>query len=164
MILSALLLALLLGGLYSFVSLSSANTWLRHTDEVRVKVALLGATLLDAETGLRGYLFTGKTSFLAPYDGAREKWRRQLDEVRALTSDNPEQQARLHTLEAVIAAEFGGFSRERAETEHERAQRTPLPLLLEHKETMDKARVLLADMESAEVRLDRAREREATRR
>ena len=72
MIFSALLFALLLGGVYSFVSLSSANRWLRHTDEVRVNVALLRAMLLDAETGLRGYLITGSPSFLEPYDKARD--------------------------------------------------------------------------------------------
>ena len=62
----AILLVLLGASVYSFVSLSSSNRWLRHTDEVRVRVALLSATLLDAETGLRGYLFTGKDSFLTP--------------------------------------------------------------------------------------------------
>ena len=79
----AILFALLGGGVYSFVSLSNANRWLRHTDEVRVQVALLAGTLLDAETGLRGYLFTGADSFLAPYDRARARWQPQLDEVRA---------------------------------------------------------------------------------
>ena len=114
------MLVLLLGGAYSFVSLSSANTWLRHTDEVRVKIALLRGTLLDAETGLRGYLLTGEPPFLDPYDHARSSWRAQLNEVRALTADNPEQQARLHDLEAVITGEFGGFSDERAAQELER--------------------------------------------
>ena len=90
----AILFALLGGGVYSFVSLSNANRWLRHTDEVRVKVALLRGTLLDSETGRRGYLFTDTDSFLAPYEQARGRWREQLEEVRRLTADNPEQQAR----------------------------------------------------------------------
>jgi signal transduction histidine kinase/CHASE3 domain sensor protein len=158
----AILFALLGGGVYSFVSLSNANRWLRHTDEVRVRVALLAGTLLDAETGLRGYLFTGTDSFLAPYDQARARWQQQLDEVRRLTYDNPDQQARLHGLETLINEDFGGFSRSRAAAERDRAGREPLALLMEHKRTMDAARVLLAGMETEEARVDRLRERDAT--
>src|SRR6478735_7420956 len=143
MIFGALLFALLLGGVYSFVSLSSANRWLRHTDEVRVNVALLRAMLLDAETGLRGYLITGSPSFLEPYDKARDDWRHQLAEVRRLTSDNPEQQGRLRALERVIGDELSGFDAARATRERERAAQDSLALLREHKQTMDSARVLL---------------------
>src|SRR5262245_29270203 len=102
MISSAILLALLLAAVYSFSSLASANKWLHHTDEVRVNIALLRATLLDAETGLRGYLFTGATDFLRPYERGRIEWRQQLDQVRRLTADNPEQQGRLQVLERVV--------------------------------------------------------------
>jgi signal transduction histidine kinase/CHASE3 domain sensor protein len=158
----ALLFALLGGGVYSFVSLSNSNRWLRHTDEVRVNIALLAGTLLDAETGLRGYLLTGSDSFLAPYDQARARWPAQLDEVRRLTSDNPDQQARLRALEALINDDFGGFAASRAVAERDRALREPLAMLMRDKRTMDTARMLLAGMESEETRLDRLRERDAT--
>ena len=148
LIFGALLLALLIGAVYSFVSLSTANAWLRHTDEVRVDIAFLRGNLLDAETGLRGYLITGAEPFLAPYDQARETWRRQLDDVRALTADNPDQQARVLALEKLITDEFGGFSPTRARQERERAAREALPLLVDHKRTMDTARQLLGAMES----------------
>jgi PAS domain S-box-containing protein len=163
-IFGALLLALLAGGVYSFVALSSANTWLRHTDEVRVNVALLRATMLDAETSLRGYLITGAPSFLQPYNKAHADWRGQLDEVRRLTSDNAEQQARLAALERIVAEDFGGFDEARAARERQRAVQDAPALLREHKESMDAARVLLAAMEDEEVRLDRVREHDATRR
>jgi PAS domain S-box-containing protein len=162
LIFGAILFALLSGGVYSFVSLSTANRWLRHTDEVRVRVALLGATLLDAETGLRGYLFTGNDSFLAPYERAHASWRGQLDDIRRLTSDNLEQQARVREFEAVIGEDFGAFAPARAAAERARALRDPLPLLTRHKQTMDAARVLLAGMEAEEASLDKIRERDAT--
>src|SRR5262252_10796332 len=133
MILGGYLFVLLLAGDNSFVSLSSANTWLRHTDEVRVRIAMLRGTLLDAETGLRGYLFTGDEPFLDPYRKARDVWRAQLNEVRALTSDNSEQQERLHTLEALIVDQLGGFSEARAAAERSLGATTPLALLREHK-------------------------------
>ena len=164
LIFSALLLALLLGGVYSFISLSSANAWLRHTDEVRVRIALLRGTLLEAETGLRGYLFTGSAAFLDPYRLARVDWRRELGDVRALTTDNPEQQARLHTLESLIADQFGGFSEERAAAEKARVATDPLALMQRHKRTMDTARALLENMENEESELDSVRERTATHR
>ena len=86
----------------------------------------------------------------------------QLDEVRRLTSDNPDQQARLHALETLINEDFGGFAASRAAAERDRAGREPLALLMEHKRTMDAARALLAGMEAEEARLDRLRERDAT--
>lgn len=159
-----MLLALLGGGVYSFVSLSTANRWLRHTGEVRISVAQLAATLLDAETGLRGYLFTGTDEFLAPYDQAGARWSVLVNEVRRLTSDNPEQQARVQALEALIGKEFGGFTRARAEAERVRAVGDARPLLSEHKRAMDAARVLLASMEAEEASLDQIREHETTRR
>ena len=160
----ALLLALLLAGVYSFVSLASANRWLHHTDEVRVNIAQLRATLLDAETGLRGYLFTGAPAFLEPYERAQAEWRQRLQEVRRLTSDNREQQARLRELERVVGDQLDGFDDTRVARERQRAMQDPIPLLLEHKKVMDGARVLLAEMEREEVRLDHIRERQATRR
>ena len=164
LILSALLLALLIGGVYSFVSLSTANTWLRHTDEVRVGIAQLRGTVLDAETGLRGYLITGERDFLAPYDRARDEWRGQLDHIRARTTDSLEQQARLKTLEQLIVDDLGAFSPELALRERDQAARAPLPLMLDHKLKMDGVRAVLADMEAHEVGLDRIREHAATRR
>jgi len=164
LIFSAILFALSGAGVYSFISLSSANRWVRHTDEVRLQIALLGATLLDAETGLRGYLFTGNESFLAPYEQAHARWHGQLDEVRRLTSDNLEQQARIHELEGVIGEDFGDFTPARASAERARALIDPQPLLTEHKQSMDAVRVLLAGMEAEEARLDQIRERTATHR
>lgn len=164
LILGAGLLVLLLAGA-SFVSMSNANVWLRHTDEARLRIALLRGTLLDAETGLRGYLLTGAPAFLDPYRQAEADWRGQLDEVRALTTDNPEQQLRIRSLEQIVTADFDGFSTARATGAHARATQEPLlSLLLAHKRSMDGARRLLAEMENEEVGLDRIRERAATRR
>ncbi|HMC95074.1 MAG TPA: CHASE3 domain-containing protein, partial [Polyangia bacterium] len=56
---------LLLGAVYSLSSLARATTWVRHTDDVRVAVGHLRSTLLDAETGARGYAVAGERAFLA---------------------------------------------------------------------------------------------------
>jgi signal transduction histidine kinase/CHASE3 domain sensor protein len=69
----------------------------RTRSVLQTSTSLLTA-LLDAETGERGYLLTRDTNFLAPYRGASPRIDSLLSQVRALTQDNPSQQARLDTL------------------------------------------------------------------
>ena len=88
--------------------------------------------MLDAETGLRGYLFAGTESFLVPYNRARTSWRPQLHEVRHLTWDNAEQQARLRALEALISGESASAP-ERAAAERMRACASRFRFLIERK-------------------------------
>jgi PAS domain S-box-containing protein len=75
-----------------------------HTHEVRATLAMLLARLSDAETGQRGYLLTGRRDFLAPYHEGHREVPVRLARLRALTRDNPVQQARLDTLERVARA------------------------------------------------------------
>ncbi len=159
-----MLLAVLAGGAYSFSGLRGATEWLRHTDEVKIKIARLQSTLLDAETGARGYLVTGLPAYLGPYDRARGAWKRQLDEVRALTSDNPEQQVRLHRLETLIDGKLVSAASVRAAYDAGRRGDALLPGMEEGRRLMDAVRAELANMESAEATLDVEREHMTRRR
>lgn len=47
--------------------------------------------LVDAETGVRGYLVTGSESFLEPYTHAQELINGKFDSLAILVADNPEQ-------------------------------------------------------------------------
>ena len=152
------------GGVYSLASLFSATRVLRHTSNVRVKVADLRASLHEAETGLRGYLVTGEASFLAPYTRAQKEWRAQLGELHALSTDNPEQQSRLKRLEVLVERELGNPDTLREVAGPGEDVARVLPLMTERKRTMDGVRTVLADMEADEARLDAIREREAMRR
>jgi signal transduction histidine kinase len=153
-----------LGGIYALSSLSRADRRVKHTDEVRVAVARLRSTLIDAETGARGYMVTADRSFLEPYARARRDWPAQLEGLRALTSDNLAQQARLAELEHLIKERMALLARlELPEAPAPRApalQRT----MLEGKQTMDAARSVIDEMEVEEVRLDGIRQREAEHR
>jgi PAS domain S-box-containing protein len=62
-----------------------------RTMEVREGIYAWQATLLDAETGARGYLATGRPLFLEPYASALEKERAEAAKVRSLAADNPRQ-------------------------------------------------------------------------
>src|SRR5215472_1791223 len=47
------------------------------------------ATLEDAETSQRGYLLTGDTAYLAPYESARRAIESQVAELDSLTVGDP---------------------------------------------------------------------------
>jgi len=78
-----------------------------HSHDVIVAMDEMISALKDAETGQRGYLLTGKESYLEPYNVALSTVEAQFDTVSDLTQDNPAQQARLsvvrHHIDAKIA-------------------------------------------------------------
>lgn len=75
-----------------------------HTYRVLDDLAKLLSSLQDAETGQRGYLLTGDEAYLQPYTHAKPAIGRYLGDIRQLTSDNPDQQRRLDSLNPLISA------------------------------------------------------------
>jgi CHASE3 domain sensor protein/CheY-like chemotaxis protein len=69
-----------------------------HTHEIIGELEALLSTLKDAETGQRGYLLTQDEKYLQPYEDALQKVQPRFDRIKELTSDNPDQQARLAVL------------------------------------------------------------------
>jgi PAS domain S-box-containing protein len=82
-----------------------------HTYKVQNSLSSIFATLIDAETGQRGYIITGKQEFLEPYDSAIEKINPQLVILRNLTADNSTQQAKLNEIETVVDARMDKLQR-----------------------------------------------------
>lgn len=72
-----------------------------HTSTVLLEQQKLLAGLVDVETAARGFALTGDSSFLGPYYAARTLVPTSIARLRRLTSDHPEQQHRLDTLESV---------------------------------------------------------------
>jgi signal transduction histidine kinase len=56
----------------------------------------------DAETGQRGYIITGRDDYLQPYQEATAQINDQIAELRQLTQDNQDYQARIPLLEEKI--------------------------------------------------------------
>ncbi len=75
----------------SIRSLLESARWVDHTDSVIFRLESALSTLKDAETGQRGYLLTGDTTFLRPYYGSQQKALAIVDSIRAMTGDNPVQ-------------------------------------------------------------------------
>ncbi|MGN6648458.1 methyl-accepting chemotaxis protein [Trinickia sp.] len=86
---------------YSFFSsVTKANSWNVHTYQVIDETRSLTESLVNMETGLRGYAIVGEEAMLEPYRTGTESFKKHLETIRNLTSDNPQQQERLRKLEA----------------------------------------------------------------
>jgi len=148
-----LLLLLLPAGIYSLSNLSSMTDWLKHTDKVRVSLARVLSTLVDAETGNRGYVLVGDPKFLEPYNKAASLWKTDIDEVRALTGDNVGQQQRLDHLRQLAGKRFELLNAIRTEYDAGRRGAELKPLMVEGKRTMDEIRALVATLDQEEARV-----------
>src|SRR5947209_8537968 len=88
-----LLIATLVSGLANLRNVYGATDMVAHTYAVKAALQRLLTTTVDAETGERGFIITGASSYLEPYDRARDAITGDLRQVRTLTADNREQQA-----------------------------------------------------------------------
>lgn len=91
------LLTCLIGGInYSKLSLiRQSNRWTVHTYQVLEELQTIMASMVDQETGLRGFLVANDAKFLEPYRNGQVTFQQALAAVKTLTSDNPAQQNRL---------------------------------------------------------------------
>ena len=89
-------LALAISSLRS-VELSDART-----AQVLTTADTLERRAIDLETGLRGYLLSGNSSFLAPYETAKNSYPRLAKQLLTLTTGDPASQQRVRTISQAI--------------------------------------------------------------
>ena len=77
---------------------SQAVDWNVHTYQVIGEADNTLESLVNIETGLRGYAITGKDTFLEPYNQGKIDFQKHIQEIKELTSDNPKQQQRIDAL------------------------------------------------------------------
>jgi methyl-accepting chemotaxis protein len=82
----------------SFENLAEANRWDKHTFEVLREVDGVLKSLVDMETGLRGFAVTGDEKFLEPLQHGKTGFTQHFAKAKELTADNPRQQERLQSL------------------------------------------------------------------
>jgi methyl-accepting chemotaxis protein len=80
--------------------------WVTHSHEVLEHIADVLSELKDAETGQRGYLLAGDEAFLAPYRTGSAEVLIQINALRALAADNPNQQKRIDSMEPLVTAKL----------------------------------------------------------
>ena len=83
-------------------SLVEDETWVQHTQTVRLETKLLLKALVDAETGVRGYGLTQRDEFLEPYRHAKVVIPFLLHRLESLVQDNPQQLEQLDRIEALV--------------------------------------------------------------
>ena len=88
----AVICAVVYINIYQYIETSK---WVKHTQQVIANGEELKKLMVDMETGERGFLITGKNSFLEPYNQAVQVWEDKIDDLQLLVLDNPAQVAKL---------------------------------------------------------------------
>jgi methyl-accepting chemotaxis protein len=82
----------------NFQLLGDARRMDDHTYRVLLEVHGIRESLIDIETGMRGFAITGVDAFLQPLTAGKAAYQDHYDQAKSLTSDNDKQQERLRTL------------------------------------------------------------------
>lgn len=83
-------------------SLVEDETWVQHTQTVRLENKRLLKALVDAETGVRGYGLTQREEFLEPYETSKRVIPDSLRRLEALVQNNPQQLQQLETIRELV--------------------------------------------------------------
>ncbi|MGB0372153.1 MAG: CHASE3 domain-containing protein [Opitutales bacterium] len=71
--------------------IQNSTKWVNHTYNVISEARALIAHAVDIETGMRGFLLSGKDEFLEPYDSGKKGFFEGLSALSETVSDNPAQ-------------------------------------------------------------------------
>jgi CheY-like chemotaxis protein/signal transduction histidine kinase/CHASE3 domain sensor protein len=127
---------------------------LTHTVEVLGRLESLLSTLIDAETGQRGFLLTGEESYLTPYTDAKDALPDEFRTMRALLVKRPEQRRRLDAFESLANLKMAELE---ATVSARRAGKIEAAMAMVRTDRgkiyMDRIRAAAAEMETAERQL-----------
>ncbi|MGL1885851.1 MAG: methyl-accepting chemotaxis protein [Reichenbachiella sp.] len=86
--------------LYSSISsLIDSAKWVDHTHEVIGTTRLIAKSMVDMETGQRGFMLTGTDNFLEPFEAGKKQFTEFIEQGKSLVSDNPPQVERFSNIE-----------------------------------------------------------------
>jgi PAS domain S-box-containing protein len=103
---TAILVVALVVAYANLQSLSTTNSWVVHTQDVRVELLQMFSALQDAETAERGFIITNNRSYLGAYRVAQRALPQRLAHLQALTAENPAQQRLLAELRQRVSAKL----------------------------------------------------------
>lgn len=151
----------------SIVNLTETAEWVTHTHKVIENLEGMLSSLKDAETGQRGFIITGEEKYLEPYHGAQPAVEALMKQLRELTQDNPNQQRRLETIDALTNGKDGRFARLQQLIDLRKQPANGLEAAVESmrndegKRIMDDIRKVVAEMRGEENTLLKKRAEEA---
>jgi methyl-accepting chemotaxis protein len=147
----------LLGMTYhSLDVMTTTAQWVKHTTEVLKTANESEKLLVDMETGVRGFVITGKDEFLEPYTAGKNEYDAKLAALKVLVSDNPAQVGRLTTIEEVVREWEKTVLSVQIATRREGAEgggKTAAEALVAKgtgKAFMDRTRIMMAEFQSVE--------------
>lgn len=157
-----LLVAAVLATIWLTIRMQQATELVTRTLEVENDLSLVLARLQDAETSGRGFLLTGRSDFLQPYDEAVAALPAELARLRQRIGDNPRQAAALALLETRAGQRLRHIRI--SVDNYWRGTPTTPEHFLRGKAIMDEARDAITTMKEEEARLLEARTDNAGRR
>ncbi|MEB0139411.1 MULTISPECIES: methyl-accepting chemotaxis protein [unclassified Undibacterium] len=142
--------------LYTAANLAKAEKWNTHTYAVLETGTSMLAAMINMETGARGYLLSGESRFLEPWNAGLKNFDQAWTEAKDLTADNPSQQRRLSDMKARhqefrgVAESLFAYRKTIASGEHTVAELVSEFAKGRDKAAMDGFRLLHADFDKAE--------------
>ncbi len=128
-----------------------SNAQVRHTFLVENGIQQVLVSLLNAETGVRGYLATGRDDFLDPYREARQTLSGSVARLISLVRNNPSQVEQARRVESLATQELNDLDAlRRLGSVTGRHPPRDEALLGAEKATMDRLRGVLAEMVTEE--------------
>jgi PAS domain S-box-containing protein len=103
------ILALLIVGAISYRGMAvstESDQWVRHTHEVLERLQDLGLAMENIESGYRGFVLTGRESYIESYRTNIVSAQRAEAAIHSLTADNPKQRDQFPVLARLGAGEI----------------------------------------------------------
>lgn len=97
-------LLMVLGGI-SYLSLTALNTSNDHVDDTAAvieKTMELQTNALNMQASLRGFLLSGKASFLDPYHTGKDEFSSDVEELREMVKGDPALARRVEQIESTV--------------------------------------------------------------
>lgn len=144
------------------VRVAEAATACNHSFDVQLALDEIAASLMDAETGQRGYLLTGDSGYLEPHRRAVKGLEQAINQVKRLAAGDPNQMKNILDLEPLVERKLEELqltidlrAKEGLQAANKVVQQGS------GKRTMDEIRSLLAEMGKAESRIRAIRAEQA---
>ena len=140
-------------------ALVGAQSWVAHTVQVRHRLTAIELLVTDAETGQRGYLFTGEPTYLSPYTDSIASLASSINDLGKITADNPQQQANVAQLRSLVQLKLGELAQTIALYQAGKANDAKAIVLSDRgAQLMHAVREQIDQMQQAEAELEARRE------
>jgi PAS domain S-box-containing protein len=134
--------------------------WVAHTQEVRNALTTALTHLGDAENGVRAFELRGDDRLLTQYEDGKRALSGDVNTLRNLVADNPDQEERLATFESQLQAKLE-YSEKMIAGRRSQANLPPADAFVQGDHLMDRLRTTLGLMDAAERKLLERREEDS---